>query len=147
MSYLTSNANHSCHTYHTCHTYQTYHTFQTYHTYHTNHTCQAYHTYQTCRTSDNYIPYSPYPPCHIYIYILSYIHYTPPTTPHHTTGVGGGPYHTPTTPQRTVPHPTTSQGGEGGRTMADPWSWPGGRGVGTLDHIYRYRYIFYLFIW
>ena len=55
---------------------------------------------------------------YIYKYILSYIHYTPP--PHHT--------------------PTTPQGVEGGTVL---WlTHDHGRGVGTLDHICIFIYIY-----
>ena len=140
MPYIqTFHAHHSKHTYkyHTDHAYchikhtipnrLTYHTYHPYntnhscHTYHTYHTYQTYHTFQTCQTRPT-------------IHTIHAQHTIP--HPHHTTGGGGGQWHTPTTPQ----------GGRGrgkisyGASIWDP-SHGGEGGWQGLVHIYIYIYI------
>ena len=96
-----------------------------------------------------YKPYLPYIPCIPNMPCqTNHTHHTYPTyhttpSPHHKGGRG------------TVPHPDHTTWGDS--TMADPWPWPGGRGVGTLDHIYDkhiyminiyiHTYAIYIYIW
>ena len=91
------------------------------------------HTYTHIFTHTTYIYIYVHTYTHIFThtYIYIYIHAVP--RPHHTTGGGGGQYHTPTTPQG------------GGRGQYYGWPMTMAGGVGTLGHIYIYiksRYVF-----